>query len=52
MGSLAGSASLAGSSAAALGGDGAAVAAAAVGALGGELLPSSRMAVALQKLRG
>ena len=52
MGSLAGSASLAGSSAAALGGDGAAVAAAAGGALGGELVPSSTMAVALQRFPG
>ena len=52
VGSLASSASLAGTSVAALGGDGAVVAAAAGGALGGELVPSSTMAVALQKSPG
>ena len=52
MGSLAGFASLAGSSAAALGGDAAGAVAAAGGALGGELVPSSIIAIALQKFRG
>ena len=53
MGSLAGSASLAGSSVAALGGDEAAAVAVAPGvALGGELVPSSTMAVALEECPG
>ena len=49
MGSFAVSASLAGSSAAAPGGDEAAAEVSPGGALGGELVPSSTMAVALQK---
>ena len=53
VGSFAGSASLADSSVADLGGDEAAAAAAAAGgALGGELVPSSIIAVALQKFWG
>ena len=52
MGGLAGSASLAGSSVVVLDGDGAVAAAAAGGALGGELVPSSTIAVALQKFLG
>ena len=49
VGSFAVSASLAGSSVAAPGGDEATVVAAPGGALGGELVPSSMMAMALQK---
>ena len=52
MGSFAVSASLAGSSAAAPGGDEIAVVAAPGGALEGELVPSSTMAVALQVCQG